>query len=138
MNQKKKCAICATRFEAKRSDAKYCSNACKQKAYAKREGGALQNKEKEIIFYFDEYQYTCQEFGYDSESLPFIVFCFLRIGFPATAQKERSAEYINSFWDDDRNLGFTRTKAYRIFKEEFLNRKYTVLESRDDQNTENI
>ena len=33
MNQDKICLVCLTAFKAKRGDAKYCSAACKQKAY---------------------------------------------------------------------------------------------------------
>jgi hypothetical protein len=34
------CATCGNKFESKRSDAKYCSAACRQRAYVKRDGKA--------------------------------------------------------------------------------------------------
>jgi hypothetical protein len=39
-----RCASCDKRFESKRSDAKYCSAACRQRAYVKRDGKASNNK----------------------------------------------------------------------------------------------
>ena len=36
MQLKKVCAICGEKFTAKRKDALYCSNACKQAAYRNR------------------------------------------------------------------------------------------------------
>ena len=30
---KQKCLVCSKKFKSKRSDAKYCSNACRQRAY---------------------------------------------------------------------------------------------------------
>lgn len=33
-----RCAVCGAAFELARSDAKYCSNACKTKAYRERRG----------------------------------------------------------------------------------------------------
>jgi hypothetical protein len=38
------CAMCDKEFEPKRSDAKYCSAACRQRAYVKRDGKVSNNK----------------------------------------------------------------------------------------------
>lgn len=38
------CVSCNKKFESKRSDAKYCSAACRQRAYVKRDGKASNNK----------------------------------------------------------------------------------------------
>ena len=38
------CATCGEKFEPKRSDAKYCSAACRQRAYVKRDGKVIQQQ----------------------------------------------------------------------------------------------
>jgi hypothetical protein len=38
------CATCGKKFKSKRSDAKYCSAACRQRAYVKRDGKVSNNK----------------------------------------------------------------------------------------------
>ena len=42
--RKRCCMSCGEKFESKRDDAKYCSAACRQRAYVKRDGKASNNK----------------------------------------------------------------------------------------------
>lgn len=71
----KKCKQCRKTFEAKRKDAIYCSNPCKQKAHHNRNDSkdfaSPNSKEETADFYMDEVSLI----GWD---VPFIHYCFVR------------------------------------------------------------
>jgi len=128
MKTKKKCAICANRFEPTRLDAKYYSNACKQKAYTQREKAELQPKETETVFYMDEYEYLKEFYGCDYEVFDLIFFCFLRRNYSGSGKENREnlINYFNSIWTGNNYEELKGRKAYRSFREKFLEGNFKI------------
>ncbi len=126
----KKCKICSNRFEPTRSDARYCSNACKQKAHNLRKNEVQQADAPKLVFYHDEYQEVCNMFGLDYESLPFMFYCFLRKGIPLKATVQNVYDYINSVWHHNNYDQILKTNAYRNFIEDFLGGEFIILSNK--------
>lgn len=133
MKTKKKCEICSKRFEAVRSDAKYCSNACKQKAHTLRNKIGSERYNDKIVFYLDEYQNVCSRCGYDSETFPLIFFCFLRKNLIVDATIETVIIFINAIWTYSNFKELTTSKAYKSFLEEFLDNEISVIQVKNNQ-----
>ena len=127
MKTKKKCEICSKRFEAVRSDAKYCSGACKQKGFILRKITVSQKQVSETVFYLDEYQNVCNRCGYDSEIFPFIFFCFLRKNLNQNADIESVTSFINSTWTFNNYQQLVESNAYIAFQERFLEGSFNIL-----------
>lgn len=127
-NNVRKCKICLNRFKATRSDARYCSNACKQRAHTRRRTQA--SSKDEYIFFLDEYQAICQEYGYEAEIFTFIFFCFLRKNLAQDAKLETVKAYIDSVWTVHNFEELTHSNAYRYFHENFLKLQANVVQSR--------
>lgn len=127
MKAKMKCAQCATRFEPTRSDAQYCSNACKQKAHTIRKKESNQKQNPELVFYLDEYIRIRKYYEIKAEDMPLIFYCFLRTNLPSDADEKSIINYLDAVWIGNNRDYLLLTNAYVSFEEKFLNNLYKVL-----------
>lgn len=127
MSTKKKCEICFNKFEAVRSDAKYCSGACKQKAFSLKKKVDVIRAERKPVFFFDEYQDVLQERDYDTDTFTFTFFCFLRQNIPNDCSLGIVISYIDSVWVFGNYDDLITSQSYRRFFEDFLGNKFEIL-----------
>lgn len=123
MKNQKKCKVCSKRFESVRSDAKYCSNACKQKAHTQKDKKVEQPHR---IFSIEEYSYLSERWGVDGEQFPFIFFCFLRAKLPDSVNRASLEVYFDSVWNRNNFEDLISSDAFKYFQEAFLKRSNVI------------
>jgi hypothetical protein len=130
------CVICSKEF-APREGKLYCSNACKQKAYADKKNVAIvsdtdkeqeEKKKKQFTIYFPEYQEYSKKYP-NNKLIEFPLFCFFRknwIGeFDLIKFREYMKSYDSNFWEDfydswnEGKISPAR-KKYNQFQEQFF------------------
>jgi hypothetical protein len=115
MTIKKTCETCGIKFDAKRADTMYCSNACKQKGYQTK-----QTQKNEVntkpVFSFGQYQEICELRNWDYGDVSFEEFCFRTLNAPKGMSIAELNEYLGSL-----NYDFLRseTKARKDFFEKY-------------------
>ncbi len=123
------CKDCNKEFEA-RENQKFCSDACKQRAYKKRKSGKPEVK-KEILykFKFSEYEKTKAKF---KRSIDIVLFCFLRKNYTAEFKEEKFISYLNSldvtFWDNYWDEATIEGKEFDKFRLLFYSGQVEVVE----------
>lgn len=114
-----KCTVCNTKFEAKRSDAQYCSNSCKQKgSVLKRMITENQEPKQKRKFSAVEYKKVVDEVGY-MDNVDFIDYCYFRQVMPENATLKQVTDYIESI-SNETVRDVKRTKAFTEFHESFF------------------
>lgn len=131
MNTEKKCIVCSKGFQPTRSDAKYCSNACKQKAHTRRQQENQRPEETGSVFFMDEYLLLREHYGCDSETFNLIFFCFIRKNLIGIANEDRLIDFFNSIWTVHNYDELTGGKSYRDFQEYFLSGNCKVLPNKE-------
>jgi len=126
MNEKKKCAVCGKRFEAKRRDALYCSAQCKQHAHYKR-NATKQTDTHQDVFYMDEYNEVEKVYS----EMELVSYCFIRRNLNADASLEEVLRYMKTVWDygslwDD----YWQSKPFIDYKNRFLNGEIKIVSKR--------
>lgn len=126
MNEKKKCAVCGKRFEAKRRDALYCSAQCKQHAHYKR-NATKQTDTHQDIFYMDEYNEVEKVYS----EMELVSYCFIRRNLNADASLEEVLRYMKTVWDYG-NLweDYWQSKPFLDYKNRFLNGEIKIVSKR--------
>ena len=125
MIHKKKCTICAIKFESVRSDKIYCSNACKQKAHTSKVRKVVEPAKQ--VFFLDEYTHLNERWGADAENFPFIFFCFLRTKLAQNVSRKLLEAYFDSVWTRESYDDLISSNAYRSFQEDFFANKALVV-----------
>lgn len=137
----KKCQVCNTKFEAKRSDAKYCSDKCKVKAhYDRGKSNSADIEPVKEVFYLDEYDKVYEGMGLYSGEMPLIVYCFFRRNLKGDKTVENIVSYMDAVWQRDLNI--QKKQSYLEFEELFLSGKCEVntskIEAIQQQNIKKI
>ncbi len=128
------CVVCFKEFEP-REGKLYCSNACKQKAFADRqqETGEIQEKEqekqkirKQLEFYLADFQDYKKKYPKSIDS--FLIYCFFRKNFEGLFDAEQFHNYIETFegwwweefWNDENSIAKKKFKEFeaRFFSDE--------------------
>jgi hypothetical protein len=116
--------MCSQRFEAVRSDAKYCSGACKQKAHQLRSKKSPSQEEPKLSFNHLEYEAVIKDCGLCYEDLPFVMYCFQRRNLQGDLTINQITNFILSLWLDRPEVA--KLKSFQIFQEDFFTDKYTI------------
>ena len=124
MKTKKKCEVCSKRFEATRSDSKYCSGVCKQKAYYLRAKATNISTDVKLEFNHSEYDAVLDECGLMYEDLPFVVYCYQRRTLTGNPSIEQISNFINSLRLEKHDI--LRLKSFQIFQDNFFSNEYII------------
>lgn len=122
------CVTCGQSFEKTRSDQQFCSRACKQKSYReKRVETTSQEPIKKMTFRLSEYREFVEEYGWDREFFPFILFCFYRRLLPETLSGTNMIDAVSEMVPDLEKYRM-RERAFIEFKHRFLSNEFDILE----------
>lgn len=126
MINNKKCPVCSQQFNTKRSDAKYCSGSCKQKAHHTKSKQPINNEiPQPPKFTHSEYEAVLAILDFSHIDIPFMIYCYYRRLLKGNPTPEEINNYIDSIWMDVSEVESLR--SYENFKEEFLTGKYEVV-----------
>ncbi len=125
MKAAKKCQTCKQKFNPARSDAKYCSSACKMSAYHRRKKNVpIVTTSEHQAFFMDEYEAVLKEMSIDSEILPLIIYCFFRKNLKGHNSIEQIISYFNAVWPALTKV--ENSDVFHSFQEQFFSGVYAV------------
>lgn len=127
---KRKCSVCGKAFAGKRSDSKYCSDACRQKAHYVRTVKILEPpvvQKPQYTFLFGEYRRVLESTGYDGSFLPAVWYFFIRSKIPSVTDINDLCTFVNGYWDNEEDMErIKNTAAFKVFEEQFHRGEFDI------------